>query len=73
MPARAQWPPYLFQGRRSKVPATRGKSPQRRVPCEGKLVWVKIVITEIGVDGGIRRAPDTWGLTDGGRWETLIG
>jgi hypothetical protein len=34
---------------------------------------VKIVVTEIGWDGGIRRrALDTWDLTDGGRWENLI-
>jgi hypothetical protein len=39
----------------------------------GKLVWVRVVITEIGWDGGIRRrALDTSGLTDPGRWEDLL-
>jgi hypothetical protein len=43
-------------------------------PRGGKLVQVRIVVTEIGWDGSIRRwALDTWCLTDVSRWENLIG
>jgi hypothetical protein len=39
----------------------------------GTLVWVRVVVTEIGWDGSMRRrALDTSGLTDAGRWENLI-
>jgi hypothetical protein len=39
----------------------------------GTLVWVRVVVTEIGWDGSIRRrALDTSGLTDPGRWENLL-
>ena len=39
----------------------------------GKLVWVRVVITEIAWDGSIRRrALDTSSLTEAGRWENLI-
>jgi hypothetical protein len=39
----------------------------------GKLVWVRVVVTEIGWDGSMRRrALDTSGRTDAGRWEDLI-
>jgi len=35
---------------------------------------VRVVVTQIGWDGSMRRrAPDTCGLTEAGRWETLIG
>lgn len=35
--------------------------------------WVRVVVTEIGWDGSMRRrALDTSGLTDAGRWENLI-
>jgi hypothetical protein len=35
---------------------------------------VRVVVTEIGWDGSLRRrALDTCGLTEAGRWETLIG
>jgi len=34
---------------------------------------VRVVVTEIGWDGSMRRrALDTSGLTDAGRWDTLI-
>ena len=37
----------------------------------GKLVWVRVVITEVAWDGIIRRrALDTSSLTEAGRWET---
>jgi hypothetical protein len=40
----------------------------------GETGWVRVVVTEIGWDGSMRRrALDTSGLTDAGRWETLIG
>ena len=36
--------------------------------------WVRVVVTQIGWDGSMRRrALDTCGLTEAGRWETLIG
>lgn len=39
----------------------------------GKLVWVRVVVTDIGWDGSVRRrALDTSGLTDADRWEDLI-
>jgi hypothetical protein len=39
----------------------------------GKLVWVRVVITEIAWDGSIhRQALDTSSLTEAGRWENLI-
>jgi hypothetical protein len=54
-------------------------SPQVIINCHksirvrGRLVWVRVVITEISWDGSIRRrAPGTSGLTDAGRWENLI-
>jgi hypothetical protein len=54
-------------------------SPQLIINCHksirvrGRLVWVRVVITEISWDGSIRRrAPGTSGLTDAGRWENLI-
>ena len=35
---------------------------------------MRVVVTEIGWDGSMRRrALDTCGLTEAGRWETLIG
>ena len=35
---------------------------------------MRVVVTEIGRDGGMRRRTlDTCGLTQAGRWETLIG
>jgi hypothetical protein len=44
------------------------------VSSRGRLVWVKVVVTEIGGDGTLRRRVlDTWCLTDAGRWENLIG
>ena len=40
---------------------------------QGKLTWVRVVVTQIGWDGSMRRkAPDTSVLTDAGRWENLI-
>jgi hypothetical protein len=40
----------------------------------GKLVWVRVVVTEIGWDGSMRRRVlDTSGLTGAGRWEDLTG
>jgi len=40
----------------------------------GDTGWVRVVVTEIGWDGSMRRrALDTCGLTGAGRWETLIG
>ena len=40
----------------------------------GDTGWVRVVVTEIGWDGCMRRrALDTCGLTEAGRWETLIG
>ena len=40
----------------------------------GTLVWVRVVVTQIGWEGSIcRRVLGTWGLTDADRWETLIG
>lgn len=34
---------------------------------------MRVVVTEIGWDGGMRRRTlDTCGLTEAGRWETLI-
>jgi hypothetical protein len=40
----------------------------------GTLAWVRVVITEIGWDGSIRRrALDTGSLTDPGRCESLLG
>ena len=40
----------------------------------GDTGWVRVVVTEIGWDGSMRRrALDTCGLTEAGRWETLIG
>ena len=40
----------------------------------GDTGWVGVVVTEIGWDGSMRRrALDTCGLTEAGRWETLIG
>jgi hypothetical protein len=39
----------------------------------GDTGWVRVVVTEIGWDGSMRRrALDTCGLTEAGRWETLI-
>jgi hypothetical protein len=39
----------------------------------GDTGWVRVVVTEIGWDGSMRRrALDTSGLTEAGRWETLI-
>lgn len=43
------------------------------IRIRGRLVWVRVVVTEIGWDGDIRRrALDTSGLADAGRWENLI-
>jgi len=40
----------------------------------GDTGWVRIMVTEIGWDGCLRRrALDTCGLTEAGRWENLIG
>ena len=37
------------------------------------LNWVRVVVTEIAWDGSLRRrALDTSGLTDPGRWDELI-
>jgi len=39
----------------------------------GQTGWVRVVVTEIGWEGRMRRkALDTSGLTDAGRWENLI-
>jgi hypothetical protein len=39
----------------------------------GRLAGVRVVVTEIGWEGRMRRgALDTSGLADGGRWETLV-
>jgi hypothetical protein len=39
----------------------------------GQTGWVRVVVTEIGWEGRMRRrALDTSGLTDAGRWESLI-
>ncbi len=39
----------------------------------GDTGWVRVVVTEIGWDGSMRRrALDTSGLTKAGRWEDLI-
>jgi hypothetical protein len=40
----------------------------------GDTGWVRVAVTQIGWDGSMRRrALDTCGLTEAGRWETLIG
>jgi hypothetical protein len=45
----------------------------KSIRVRGRLVWVRVVITEISWDGSIRRrAPGTSSLTDAGRWENLI-
>jgi hypothetical protein len=52
-------------GRGQDDPACRGR---------GDTGWVRVMVTEIGWDGSMRRsALDTCGLTEAGRWETLIG
>jgi len=39
----------------------------------GDTGWVRVVVTEIGWDGSMgRRALDICGLTEAGRWETVI-
>jgi hypothetical protein len=41
--------------------------------ASGETGWVRVVVTEIGWDGSMRRrALDISGLTDAGRWENLI-
>ena len=56
------------------MPVTRGRGLERRVTVRGKLVRVRVVVTEIGREGSIRRRMlDTWWLTDADRWEILIG
>jgi hypothetical protein len=40
---------------------------------QGETSGVRVVVTEIGWDGSMRRrALDTSGLTDAGRWDNLI-
>jgi hypothetical protein len=57
-----------------KGPIHQRRKPPLFVSSRGTLVWVKIVVTEIGLDGSIRRrALDTGCLTDTGRWDNLIG
>ena len=86
MPAQRKYPKYPVVpaklGMRLTVRGLRRlgtSSPQVLINCHkgirvrGRLVWVRVVVTEISWDGSIRRrAPGTSGLTDAGPWETLI-
>ena len=70
--------PRLGRARGGKIllahPWPHGKTrTTRRAGWRGDTGWVRVVITEIGWDGSMRRrALDTSGLTEAGRWETLI-
>src|SRR6266568_1803892 len=62
----------LLAGRphRGLLRAAGEDGPARR--C-GQTGWVRVVVTQIGWEGRMRRrALDTSGLTDAGRWENLI-
>jgi hypothetical protein len=69
--------PRVRPGRGSSCRRTRGRTAGGQNHPAGGVAgdtgWVKVVVTEIGPDGSMRRRTlDTCGLTEAGRWQTLI-